>query len=112
MNLTIQRSKWLRGEGSSVSVLLRSHDGKMCCLGFLALAIGIPQDKIVDIGSPSRTHADYIHMWPSRLLNNKLGDVEQIIVINDTMSGYDSKRREEELKPLFYKLGVTLTFED
>lgn len=44
--LTIDRTKWLRGEGSRPSKLLRPEDGKMCCVGFYCLANGIPEAKI------------------------------------------------------------------
>jgi len=40
MKLEIDRTKWLRGEGSDASRLLRPSDGKMCCLGFACLAAG------------------------------------------------------------------------
>lgn len=45
--VTIPRSKWLRGEGSMDSFLLRGRDGKMCCVGFMCLARGVPVDVLV-----------------------------------------------------------------
>lgn len=33
----VYRPHWLRGEGSSVSYLLRPYDRKMCCMGFRSI---------------------------------------------------------------------------
>lgn len=38
---------WLRGEGSSNSYLLRRGDGKMCCMGQLALRCGVPAEDLL-----------------------------------------------------------------
>lgn len=54
MKLVIDRSKWLRGEGSTNSQLRRLSDGKMCCLGFHALACGA--DKKLITGSTQPLH--------------------------------------------------------
>ena len=51
--LTIDRAKWLRGEDSVDTYLLRQRDGKMCCLGFLCLAAGFSRRDITDVGEPS-----------------------------------------------------------
>lgn len=48
MKFTIDRTRWLRGEGSDVSKLLRPSDGKMCCVGFFCLAQGLSEDTIND----------------------------------------------------------------
>jgi hypothetical protein len=41
VQLTIKRSKWLRGERAMRSYLHREPDQKKCCLGFLAEQCGI-----------------------------------------------------------------------
>lgn len=46
MKFQIKRSQWLRGEGSENSYLLRSKDGKKCCVGFFANACGLNDDVI------------------------------------------------------------------
>ena len=46
MKLVIDRATWLRGEGHEQSYLLRECDGKMCCLGFFALACGLHPERI------------------------------------------------------------------
>lgn len=48
---TVERSKWLRGEGHQESALLRESDGKMCCMGFYALACGAKSEEIVNCGA-------------------------------------------------------------
>lgn len=52
MKLVIDRSKWLRGEGSSNSKLLRESDGKMCCLGFYAKQCGYTDEEILQRAAP------------------------------------------------------------
>lgn len=61
MILIIDRKRWLRGEGEEVSSLLRRYDNKMCCLGFLCLAIGFSPTQITGIASPARLlrHGSY-----------------------------------------------------
>lgn len=52
--LTIDRSKWLRGEGAGDSYLLRERDGKMCCLGFWCLVKGLTAEQITGRTTPSQ----------------------------------------------------------
>ena len=65
MKLTIDRSKWLRGEANSC--LLRPSDGKMCCLGFYALSVGLSPEKITDISTPVGIPLDSIYETRSQL---------------------------------------------
>lgn len=46
--LTIDRNLWYRGCRSDASRLERSFDGKRCCIGFYALACGIPREQILE----------------------------------------------------------------
>lgn len=46
--LRIDRSIWLRGEGSEDSRLLREGDGKQCCNGILLEALGVPRELLAD----------------------------------------------------------------
>lgn len=57
MILRIDRKKWLRSEEDSC--LIRSSDGKMCCLGFYAVELGIPRKMLIDESSPSDVENDY-----------------------------------------------------
>ena len=63
MKVTVKRSNWYRGKGSASSMLLRSGDGKMCCLGFAALACGYdPKDIIATSGPLSMSD---FSKWPT-----------------------------------------------
>lgn len=47
--LVIDRTTWLRGEGGTPSRLLRTEDGKMCCMGSYCLQIaGLSPDQILE----------------------------------------------------------------
>jgi hypothetical protein len=48
VKFTIDRATWLRGQ--YVSRLLRSSDGKMCCIGQVCIQSGIKPDAIRDLG--------------------------------------------------------------
>jgi len=50
MKLVIDRAKWLRGEGSGPSRLLRKSDHKRCCIGFLCSALGVPDAQMENVG--------------------------------------------------------------
>lgn len=52
MKLVIDRDTWLRGKGGAV---LLDSDGCMCCLGFLAMALGASEEHILDLAGPSDT---------------------------------------------------------
>ncbi len=58
MKLVIARDRWLRGTG--IGCLL-DNQGKMCCLGFLLKAQGVPDEALLN-------HPFYPvspHCWPS-----------------------------------------------
>lgn len=50
---TIDYRRWIHGNSKFSEInscLLREDDGKMCCLGFYALANGVRPDKILGVG--------------------------------------------------------------
>jgi hypothetical protein len=54
MKLTIDRNIWLRGadaEDGQESFLLRSRDGKRCCVGIYLCALGFTDHELSDKGS-------------------------------------------------------------
>lgn len=53
LEITVDRSTWLRGEGTLKSYLLRSDDGKMCCLGSFCLQMGVSVIDIKGVKSPA-----------------------------------------------------------
>lgn len=62
MKLTIDRSRWSRGEGAGDGAcirLLRQSDNKMCCLGFFALACGLTEKQILEMGEPQEPLNDH-----------------------------------------------------
>lgn len=54
--LTIDRSKWRRGGSDRDTIqgttALLNHRGFMCCLGFDAIACGVPEAAIMGVGEP------------------------------------------------------------
>ena len=116
MKVTIDRSKWLRGEGEDKSYLLRATDGKMCCLGFLGLACGLTEDEIRDCDTPLDTRKYY--KFPAGLLRQ----TEDGVWVNSIFSGllmgfndseeYSEEEREAELTQLFKLIGIELEFTD
>jgi hypothetical protein len=53
LKFTVDRKRWLRGEGERNSLLLRESDGKMCCLGFACLAAGHTESDIRGVATPT-----------------------------------------------------------
>lgn len=113
--LTIDRSRWLRGEGSDISFLRRERDGKMCCLGFLALQCGMTVAKITGVANPSDVLDE---RWPLTII----GQDDHCIVENTNLTNnmiemndaewLAEEEREESLKKLFAVVGIELEFVD
>lgn len=107
---TINRKKWLRGEGSEYSSLLRTEDGKMCCLGFLGLACGGTKKQIESCDSPAGTYGP---KWPSALLHPDTGldstTCEELMKVNDNEDLTDTER-ESRLKKIFKEIGIKVVF--
>lgn len=127
MEFTIDRDKWLRGEGHSASKLLRPSDGKMCCLGMYLLACGLTPEEIQDQDAPgdvawNATRVDGMPRRPiwnegklSWLLKDNANDCSETCV--QLMSANDDQRRfveetnrEEKVAELFAKEGITVHF--
>lgn len=53
LKFTVDRKRWLRGEGERNSLLLRAADDKMCCLGFACLAAGHTEGEIRGVATPT-----------------------------------------------------------
>ncbi len=107
--LTIYRDEWIRDDARSF--LLREIDGKMCCLGFDALACGVTRDAIAGVReplqlSPRDVHSEY---WKTRCdpdLSSLRHDglIRRIMRINDNRY-IDDATREASLIPLLKQLG-------
>ena len=125
---TIDRSKWLRGQGSEKSRLLRPSDGKMCCLGFYALACGLKPEEIEERDTPKNAGAPYQNCkqaaWLFHHCLDPLSKVSKVTECSgdcyDLMSANDDKanenfteeEREKAIVSTFAANGVTVKFID
>lgn len=140
MQLVIDRTKWARG-GINGSSMLLNDEGNMCCLGFAAIAVGLSEDDIIDVGEFEELHADsHIELIDGldfnpfctigdsgnddnpRIYNTEFHD--EAVKINDFVpdrprSEYytgpvieTEEQRELVLIELFLKAGIDLSFEN
>lgn len=129
MKVVIDRKRWLRGEGSSTSKLLRSSDGKMCCLGFVCIQAGASETDIMDISSPiSIVYGDCFIKKPirqevkeiiaeafgmpisshaPRWSDTVLSPLRWLMRYNDA---YKLPEREEIIKEEMLKIGIEVEF--
>ena len=100
--LTIQRWKWLRGEGGTTSYLLRRRDRMMCCLGFLGRSCGLQDAEILGEGTPVNINvpceADRWAWLTGDDGNTLTDDATKIMHIND-YNIIDSHMRKESYSP-------------
>jgi hypothetical protein len=121
MELVIDRSKWLRGEGGTQSYLMRRYDGKMCCLGFYCLACGLTERQIIDIQSPNTlmigmnfdrpnllkdTHGSWLIHTHDTAISKVAAD---LMDLNDDQRLSEHKR-EQAITEIFARHDVTVTF--
>lgn len=100
VDVVVDRAKWLRGEGSYDSCLLRPDDRKMCCLGFACKALGLRDDVIESVGEPCELD------WEHPL---KRANVKSLVVANDNTDITDDAR-EASLIEDGQKLGLNFSF--
>lgn len=118
--LVIDRSRWLRGEG--LGELLRRLDGKMCCLGFLGAACGVPKEAMLGRGTPEES--SFASAFPDWLMveDDDDGDgdgfrlkdgkeVRLLVDLNDNVGGPDAGR-ESAIARVFAEHGVEVVFVD
>lgn len=123
MKLTITREQWLRGNGVE-SALRRPEDGKMCCLGFFALACGMSVDEIQNFGDPSDTVGETLLKWPQWLVRELPPEDDELYAswhntdeCGNLIEANDSKEieepdRERKIAALFADHGVEVEFVD
>lgn len=112
LNLIIDRTKWLRGEGGAKSFLIRPSDRKMCCIGFLGLECNIPKESLFSVNRADDYFDDdeIKYKWPSWLFNEEIkSDGNLVYLINDSMHITDQER-EEQLIELFKRNDIELQF--
>jgi hypothetical protein len=123
---TIDRSKWCRGQGSTISKLLNAETGKMCCLGFYACVIGFKPEEIAGIGSPDVGPPEFIKAWREKESANWLFKSDSsfgvsderslacsdLMLDNDSTSYTSEAIREEDIARTFAQNGVIVKFVD
>lgn len=112
-------STWYRGldekcrDGKNRSALLRSSDGRKCCVGFACLAAGLSPQEIEDSGDVSRLgYFDQRRTEVAGLVQSLLsGSSEEsnIYSVNDDQKISDTVRMRK-LKVLFKELGMKIVF--
>jgi len=115
MKFEIDRKRWLRGEGSVNSRLLRPSDQKMCCLGFKAKALGLSDDTISNIPSPISIPNINFEQWGVTGLGRyaviaELGDMYCLLFVTNDVRNISESEREERLIKLFAEIGDEVTF--
>ena len=115
---TISRKEWLRGEGAQNSFLLRESDGKRCCVGIYAKALGVPDDKLCGCIWPDpRTAGTWdaaeapwlLSHWDAAAASE---DRLHLPISNDSRNFTSEIEREHLIAEEFAKHGVEVTFED
>jgi hypothetical protein len=114
MKLIIDRNKWLRGEGFEASKLLRPADGKMCCLGMLALQSGATEDQISGRASPRKASEV---AWPKGLTTQDrdvdglgLTDTCNLLMEINDQYGITNDQREQDLVEIFQSIDIEVEF--
>lgn len=114
--LRIDRKKW--GTGYEGGTLL-NEVGKMCCLGFYCLKAGYKAKDIIYESMPYLIDSsDKLRKGDLKKLVSKdsYGNsvlAAKLAMVNDSDSPYyvkNPKRRENQIKKLFLKMGVKVTF--
>ena len=94
MKVTIDRTKWYRGKGSATSRLLIDADspnhGKMCCLGFVCLALGASKKEICGKQMPFSEGISQV--FPDWLTDQNGEDLYTLTRTNDCTNIEESER--------------------
>lgn len=105
--LVIKRSLWRRGDKGVGSPILLNDSGFMCCLGFDAVACGVPEDAILRVGTPGGIWmVDQVPKSYLRRRKSKNGRkaVDDAIEANDRI-GISESTRELKVRAALKKLG-------
>lgn len=112
--LTINRKKWLRGldEGALLADEgFGKHEGKMCCLGFACLRLGVPREALLGQTMPYELKSFKLPKWLTTeagdgVLGTRLNDV---VILNDNPK-ISNKEREKGVRQFFKANGVSVRF--
>ncbi len=100
IKVQINRKRWLRGEGSNVSRLLRESDGKSCCLGFVERKRGAKKHHILGKAILNLA-SNSAHVDPKLISNFKPFEISKgftneaicaLYLINDNRAMNDTER--------------------
>lgn len=108
--LVIDRNWWLRNEGDEAvqrSYLLRAHDGKMCCLGFLCLDLGVHPLDMLNIAMPEAICGTSYGLIPEWLRSSTSEVPLHAAQIND---GTKKGHSEAAIVEIFKEWGYELEF--
>lgn len=115
MELTIERSRWLRGKQSQSGLLV---DGKMCCLGFLCKKLGATDESMEGISMPNDETCRFKSTLPEWLQSDGIfykgyelitNDVELAAKHNDSANLSDHER-EVLIADLFARHDIQVKF--
>lgn len=111
LKVVIDRSRWIRG-GIGDSLLLRPSDKKMCCLGFVACAVGLGTE-IYGAASPENVLSS---KWPKGFVEGaahitNTNAIAEIMTTNDD-TNLRGEQREKQLIVYFGHLGIDIEFVD
>lgn len=99
--LVIDRQLWERGTGDG---RLRRQSGRMCCLGFDAIACGVDPVDIINVGEPFDVDLPYTRDYRQSRARANADAVREAIRINDDRT-MPNDIREELLVPVLKQLG-------
>lgn len=114
-SFTIDRFRWLHGEGSDKSYLFRPEDKKQCCLGFYLEACGLKRADLrhqlpSDCSGP---RSDLVPVWllGRRAFSGRIDSPQssQLMRVNDSESWTDEER-ETRIIEIFKRKGVKVKF--
>lgn len=117
LHVIVDRSKWHRGKGSGGSRLLINdpyypqYKGKMCCLGFGALAAGMAPQTIENSATPSSC----VQIGPESKVFPKAytHQIEGLLTKVNDSTGFSSEAfREDLLRHIGTMGGIYFTFVD
>jgi len=105
---TVVRSKWFRGNHRG-SMLLRPTDGRMCCMGFYALACGATEDQISELRSLAELDDETMDAIELNVVFGGNPDTQgmQVYNLNDNDKGDFHEWRSfdgEQLKKVEFKM--------
>ena len=111
--LIIPVSGWLHSEGASDSFLLRTKDGKRCCLGiYLQDNYGISPAHLQGRSSPSQLPEAIKENLPAWLFCSSTDSdlVERLMVANDTPTIPSERGVRLAIASFFAEVGVAVEF--